>query len=73
MKVWSPNLWTAVISLWVDTFLVYLFFWLHWIFVAASMLSLVVASRGSLSCAARVSHCESFSCCGAQTLGAWAW
>ena len=31
------------------------------------MLSLVVASRGSLSCAARVSHCESFSCCGADS------
>ena len=42
-----------------------LFFWLHWVFVAA---------RGrvgaTLRCGARASHCSGFSCCGAQALGA---
>ena len=31
-------------------------FWLHWAFVAAYRLSLVVASRGRSSCSAQVPH-----------------
>ena len=54
MKAWSPNLWTTSDFLVGGYFFgLFIFFWLHWVFVAASMLSLVVASRGSLSCAAR--------------------
>ena len=37
----------------------FFFFWLHWVFIAACGLSLVVASGG-------------FSCCGARALGAQA-
>ena len=37
----------------------FIYFWLHWVFVAAHRLSVVVASRG-------------FSCCGARALGAQA-
>ena len=42
------------------------FFWLHWVFVAARRLSLVVVTRATLHCGARASHCGGFSCCGAQ-------
>ena len=37
-------------------------------------LPLVAASRrgATLHCGARASHCNDFSCCGAQALGAWA-
>ena len=38
-------------------------------FIAASRLSLVVASGVSLHCGVRASHRGSFSCCGAQGLG----
>ena len=50
-----------------------MYFWLHWVFVAARGLSLVAASGGysSLWCAG-FSHCSDFSCCGAQALGAQA-
>ena len=40
----------------------YLFLWLHWIFVAARAFS----SRD-----VRASHCGDFSCCRAPSLGAW--
>ena len=38
----------------VRTFILFIYFWLHWVFVAAHGLSLVEASRGysSLRCAA---------------------
>ena len=51
-------------------FLKYLFiyFWLHWVFVAARGLSLV---REATAChGVQVSHCSGFSCCGAPALGA---
>ena len=35
-------------------------------------LSLVAASRATLHCSARASHCGGLSCCRAQALGAWA-
>ena len=44
-------------------FLIFFFFWLHWVFVAARGLSLVVAIRGFSSYSAWASHC------GTQTLG----
>ena len=44
-------------------FLIYLFiyFWLHWVFVAVCGLSLVVASGATLPRGARASHCGGFS------------
>ena len=47
----------------------FIYFWLHWVFIAARGLSLVVASRGysSLRCAGF--SVGGFSCCGARTLG----
>ena len=39
------------------------YFWLHWVFVAVTGLSLVAASRTTLSgCSAWASHCGGFSC-----------
>ena len=55
---------------------IFIYFWLHWVFVAAHGLSLVAASGGFSSLCGRgllfivrASHCSGFSCCGAQTLG----
>ena len=49
-----------------------IYFWLHWVFVAACGLSLVVASGGApLHGCVWASHCGGFSC-RAQALGAWA-
>ena len=53
-------------------FLINLFFWLRWVFVAVHGLSLAVASGATLHCGAQASHCSGFSCCGARALGAWA-
>ena len=47
-----------------------MYFWLHRVFVAVHGLSLVAASRTTLLCGARASHCGGFSCCGAWALGA---
>ena len=60
----------------------FIYFWLHWVFVAAHGLSLVAVSEGysSLRCAGLVAvaslvaewlwlHCSGFSCCRAQALG----
>jgi len=53
-----------------DSFLKFIYYvWLHWVFVAACGLSLVMVS-GSYSwlwCAGF--YCSGFSCCGAQALG----
>ena len=48
----------------------FIYFWLHWVFVTACGLSLVAASGGYASCGAPSSHCGGFSCCGARALGA---
>ena len=50
-------------------FLKYLFiyFWLHWVFVAAHGLSLVAGA--TLRCGVQASHCSGFSCCRAWALG----
>ena len=49
----------------------FIYFWLHWVFVAARRLSLVAASGGAtLRCGAWASYGGGFSCCRAQALGA---
>ena len=48
---------------------IYLFIWLHWVFVAAHVL---FSSCGECRCQAWASHCGGFSCCRARALGAWA-
>ena len=46
-------------------FLLLLYFWLHWVFVAACELFSSVASGGfSLVASVQASHCSSFSSCG---------
>ena len=45
---------------------IYLFIWLHWVFVAAHVL---FSSCGECRCQAWASHCGGFSCCRAQALG----
>ena len=48
----------------------FIYFWLCWVFVAASGLSLVGARRGyPLLNGVRASHCGGFSCCGPRALG----
>ena len=52
-------------------FILFIYFWLHWVFVAVRGLSLVAARAGAtLHCCAQASHCGGFSCRGAQALGA---
>ena len=46
-----------------------IYFWLHWVFVAARGLSLVAESGATLCCSARASHCGGFSCCGTRAVG----
>ena len=49
----------------------FIYFWLHWVFVAARGLSLQLWQVGAaLYCGAQPSHCDGFSCCGAWALGA---
>ena len=50
-------------------FLVYvcMYFWLHWVFVAAHGLSLWRVGT-ALRCGVRVFHCGGFACCGVQAL-----
>ena len=51
----------------------FIYFWLHCVFVAACTLSLVAVNRGTtLRCGVQASHCDGFFCCRAQALGAQA-
>ena len=50
----------------------YLFFWLHWVFIAAHRHSLVTGSGATLGYGARASCCCGFSWWGAQALDSWA-
>ena len=51
----------------------FIYFWLHWVFVAAHGLFSDCGERGLLFVGgARISHCGGFSCCGAQAVGVWA-
>ena len=45
--------------------LLFIYFWLHWVFIALCSISLVAVSR-SYSCSVGAPHCGGFSC------GAWA-
>ena len=56
----------------INLFILFIYFWLRWVFVAARGLSLVVASGGYSSLRARASRCGGFSCCRARALGAQA-
>ena len=48
-------------SLVLETILIlFMYFWLHWIFVAALGLSLVGGEQRLLCCGVRVSHCGGF-------------
>ena len=49
-----------------NKFILFIYFWLHWVFIAVRGLSLVAVSGG-----VRASHCGGFSCCGARALGVW--
>ena len=55
-----------------NKFILFFYFWLPWVFIAAHRLSLVEVSGGYSRCGARASHCCGFFCCGAWALGAWA-
>ena len=46
--------------------IIFIYFWLCWVFVAAHRLSLVAVSGATLHCSACTSRCGGFSCCGAQ-------
>ena len=58
--------------IYINLFILFIYFWLRWVFVAACRLSLVAVSGATLHCRVRASHCSGFSCCGAWALGAWA-
>ena len=58
------------LCLWHSFLFIYFYLGLCRVFVAALGLSVVVTSRGySFLRCAQASHCDSFSCCGAQALG----
>ena len=51
----------------------FIYFWLHWVFVAVCGHTLQLQRVGAtLRCGAQASHCGDFSCCGARALGVWA-
>ena len=49
--------------------LIFVYFWLHWVFVNVCGLSLAAASRATLPCLVQASHCGSLSCSTAWTPG----
>ena len=53
----------------VNLFILFIYFWLCWVFVAARRFSLVGESGATLRCGERASHCGGFSHCGAWALG----
>ena len=52
-----------------NLFILLIYFWLRWVFVAARRFSLVGESGATLRCGERASHCCGFSHCGARALG----
>ena len=54
----------------INLFILFIYFWLLWVFIAARGVSLVAASRGYCSFRQQAFHCGGFSCCGAWALGA---
>ena len=59
----SASKWQRIFLKWF----IYLYFWLHWVFVPVCGLSLVVPSRGYSSLGY-----SGFSSCGARAVGSWA-
>ena len=81
VKALSPNHWTArefpqgtpLSNLFfkINLFILFIYFWLCWVFIAAHRLYLWLQRAGvTLCCGVRASHCSGFSCCGAWALGA---
>ena len=66
MKEWkSPE---GIFSIFFNIIL-FIYFWLHWFFVALRGFSLVVVNGGySLVVVPRFSHCSGLPCCGAQAV-----
>ena len=50
----------------------FIYFWLHWVFIAARRLSPAAVSGSYSWLQPVVSPCSGFSCCRAQSLGTWA-
>ena len=59
------GLFNDTLNFFFDKFILFIYFWLCWVFVAARGLSLVAVSRGYSSL-----QCVGFSCRGARALGA---
>ena len=57
---------SIVFFFFINLFILFIYFWLHWVFVAACRLSLVAVSRGY---SLLQSHCGGLSCCRARALG----
>ena len=53
-----------------DTFKIFfIYFWLHWVFIAVRASLWLRRAGTTLRCGARASHCGGLSCCRAQALG----
>ena len=52
-------------------FILFIYFWLCWVFVAARAFLWLWQVGATLCCGVQASHCGDFSCCRAQALGAW--
>ena len=68
----SGGVFTAFLFFFKKFIYLFIYFWLHWVFVAAHGLSLVATNGATLHCSVRASHCGGFSYCGARALGAQA-
>ena len=53
-----------------NLFILFTYFWLHWVFVLCTGFLQLRRAGTPLRCSARASHCSGFSCCGAWALGA---
>ena len=49
MQIFSPILWVVSLSLFFLKCILFIYFWLHWVFIAACGLSRVAASGGYFS------------------------
>ena len=63
--LWHEGMWLPRWLRSLGPFFLFIYFWLHWIFIAVCGLSLVAVSWSSL-------HCGAFPCCGSGAVGAWA-
>ena len=53
----------------INLFILFIYFWLHWVFVAACGFLQLRQVGATLRCSAGASHCGGFSCCRARALG----